>query len=146
MNLKEYIEKRNGVPIGHSDSLRNNLYRALGANNFTAFWNNWNPIFGYYLGYRIFKPLKNYFIAPLALVFTLVFCGFLHDVVTTVLRGEISFFFTIWFLIMAIAVLITQYFKHDFKEKLWIIRALVNVCIIGVCLALSIFFNILFFR
>ena len=30
MNLSDYVKKRNGVPIGHSKSLSNNLYRRLG--------------------------------------------------------------------------------------------------------------------
>ena len=58
MNLSEHVKKRNGVPVGHSNSVRNNLYRSLGAKNFSAFWNFWNPIFGYYLGVKVFKPLK----------------------------------------------------------------------------------------
>lgn len=56
MNLSEYIKKKNGVPIGHPKSLPNNLKRAIGAKNFATFWNNWNPIFGYYLDIKIFKP------------------------------------------------------------------------------------------
>jgi hypothetical protein len=66
MNLSEYVEKRNGVPIGHPSSLRNNLHRSLGAKNFSVFWNFWNPIFGYYLGTKVFKPLKKVF--PIALL------------------------------------------------------------------------------
>lgn len=58
MKLSEYIKKRNGVPIGHSKSLQDNLQRSLGAKNFSTFWHFWNPIFGYYLGTKIFKLLK----------------------------------------------------------------------------------------
>jgi hypothetical protein len=58
MKLSEYIKKRNGVPFGHPNSLRNNLERSLGANNFSTFWNFWNPIFGYYLGTTVSRPLK----------------------------------------------------------------------------------------
>jgi hypothetical protein len=50
MTLGEYIKKRNGVAIGHPQSLKNNLSRSLGAKNFSSFWHHWNPIFGYYLG------------------------------------------------------------------------------------------------
>lgn len=34
MTLGEYIKKRNGVEIGHPQSLKNNLYRSLGAKKF----------------------------------------------------------------------------------------------------------------
>jgi hypothetical protein len=30
MNLSDYIMKRNGVPIGHPNSLRNNLQKSIG--------------------------------------------------------------------------------------------------------------------
>ncbi len=139
MTLTEYVKKRNGVPIGSSKSLRNNLYRSLGAKNFSTFWNCWNPIFGYYLGKFIFKPLKRIIPIGLALLFTFIFCGMIHDAVTTIFRGKISLFFTIWFLMMGIAVLITKYFNHNFNKQIWIFRASVNLSIIGLCFLLTIY-------
>ena len=52
--LSDYIKKRNGVPLGASNSLRNMLYRSLGAGKFSVFWRYWNPIWSYYLGKYIF--------------------------------------------------------------------------------------------
>lgn len=65
ITLTDYVRKRNGVSIGSPRSLINNLYRSLGAKNFSTFWNDWNPIFGYYLGKFIFKPLKKNYQFPL---------------------------------------------------------------------------------
>lgn len=141
MTLTEYIKKRNGVPIGSPKSLRNNLYRSLGAKNFSTFWNYWNPIFGYYLGKLIFKPLRKIFPIAVALVFTFVICGLVHDIVTTLYRGKISIFFTIWFLMMGVAVLITKYFKHNYSEHTWLIRALANLTIVSVCFLLTFYFT-----
>ncbi|MFT6796870.1 MAG: hypothetical protein ACJART_002016 [Maribacter sp.] len=137
MTLREYIKKRNGLSIGDSKSLRNNLYRSLGAKNFSTFWNYWNPIFGYYLGKFIFKPLKKIFPQAIALVFTFIFCGLLHDVVTIIFRGNSSFFFSFWFLLMGIAVLITKSLDHNFSKQIWILRALANLSIIGLCFWLT---------
>lgn len=139
MTLTEYVHKRNGVTIGSSKSLRNNLYRSLGAKNFSTFWNYWNPIFGYYLGKFIFKPLKKILPIGVALLFTFIFCGMIHDVVTTIFRWKMSLFFTIWFSIMGIAVLITRYFNHNFNKRIWILRASVNLGIIGLCFLLTIY-------
>ncbi len=133
MTLTEYIRKRNGVPIGSSKSLRNNLHRSLGAKNFSTFWNYWNPIFGYYLGKYIFKPLKRILPITVSLLFTFIFCGLIHDGVATIYRGKVSLFFTIWFLLMGVAVLITRYLKHNFKKQKWIFRASVNLSIISIC-------------
>ena len=139
MTLTEYVKKRNGVPIGSSKSLRNNLYRSLGAKNFSTFWNYWNPIFGYYLGKYIFKPSKRIFPVGVALLFTFIFCGMIHDSVTMIFRWKISFFFTIWFSMMGIAVLITRFFNHNFNKQNWIFRASVNLSIVGLCFLLTIF-------
>ncbi len=139
MTLKEYIHKRNGVPLGSSKSLQNNLYRSLGAKNFSTFWNYWNPIFGFYLGKFIFKPLKRYFPVAAALLLTFIFCGLIHDAVSFAVRGKISWFFTIWFALLAIAVLLTKYFKHNFSTQVWIVRALSNFSILVFCFLLTLY-------
>lgn len=144
MNLSDYVKKRNGVAIGHSHSLRNNLHRSLGAKNFSTFWNFWNPIFGYYLGLKIFKPLKKVFSIGVAVVLTFIFCGFIHDSVTTLLRGKLSLFFSVWFLLMGIMVVISKYSHYDLSSKKWIYRAFVNLSIIGICLLLTNCLNTIF--
>lgn len=141
MTLTEYIKKRNGVSIGDPKSLRNNLYRSLGSRNFSTFWNYWNPIFGYYLGKFIFKPLKKILPVALALVFTFIFCGLIHDAVTMLVRGKTSFFFTLWFLLMGLAVLISRFLKHNFSGQTWIIRAIINLSIISTCLVLTLYIH-----
>lgn len=141
MTLNEYIKKRNGVSIGSSKSLRNNLYRSLGAKNFSTFWNYWNPIFGYYLGKFVFKPFKVIFPVAISLMLTFIICGLIHDAVTTIFRGKISFFFTIWFSIMGFVVLITKYLKHNHSKKIWIIRALINLSIIIISFLLTIYIS-----
>ncbi|WP_189606134.1 acyltransferase [Salinimicrobium marinum] len=139
LTLNQYIKKRNGVSMGSPGSLRNNLNRSLGAKNFSTFWNYWNPIFGYYLGKFIFKPLKITFPVSVSLVLTFIFCGLIHDAVTTLVRGNISFFFTTWFLLMSLAVLFTRILKHDFSPRSWMVRALINLGIIGTCLILTVY-------
>jgi hypothetical protein len=73
MNLTAYVKRRNGVPIGYPNALKNSLYRSLGARNFYVSRSFWNPILGYYLGAGIFKTLKRIIPAAPALVLTFVF-------------------------------------------------------------------------
>lgn len=141
MKLSEYVKNRNGVPIGHSKSLQYNLQRSLGAKSFSAFWNFWNPIFGYYLGTKIFKPLKRIFPIAISLILTFVFCGMVHDLVTTPLRGKLSLFFSVWFFFMGIAVVVTKYIDYDLSGKKWLYRATMNIVIIGFCLLLTVLLN-----
>lgn len=144
MKLAEYVKKINGVPMGHSRSLRNNLYRSLGAKNFPTFWHFWNPIFGYYLGTKIFKPLKKLFPVAISIILTFGFCGLLHDVVTTLLRGKLSLFFSVWFLIMGTIVAILKNVDYNLSHTKWVSRACVNLCIIIACLLLTIYLNSIF--
>ncbi len=144
MTLSDYIKKRNGVSVGSPNALRNNLYRSLGSKNFPTFWTYWNPIFGYYLGKFIFKPLKKILPVSISLLITFIFCGMLHDTITTLLRGEISIFFSIWFLFMGLAVLIAKLLNHNFSRRLWSTRASINLSIISTCLVLTIYINRLF--
>lgn len=141
MTLSEYVKKRNGVSIGNPKSLRYNLYKSFGAVNFSIFWNFWNPIFGYYLGKFIFKPLKSIFPIPISLIFTFLFCGLIHDMVTLIFKGSTSSLFSVWFLIMSLAVLITRHLKQDHSKQKWVIRASVNLSIIIFCFLLSLYFT-----
>ncbi len=50
LSLGEYVQRRNGAPLGGAGSLRIMLHRSLGARSFAAFWQHWNPIWGYALG------------------------------------------------------------------------------------------------
>ena len=54
----EYVERRNGVPLGSPGSLRGVLRRSLGADTLGGFWRHWNPIWGYYLGRYVNAPLR----------------------------------------------------------------------------------------
>lgn len=137
LTLSEYIIKRNGVPMGSPKSLRNNLHRSLGAKNFSTFWNYWNPIFGYYLGKFIFKPIKTMVPVSVSFIATFVFCGLIHDAVTTLVRGKIAFFFTLWFFFMSLAVLLSKKLKHNFSKQSWIMRACINIVLISGCFVLT---------
>jgi len=131
MRLSDYVKKRNGVPLGANTSLRNMMIRSLGAGNFSTFWKYWNPIWSYYLGKYVFKPLKIILPPALSLILTFVFCGFLHDVVIMMIRWNFSLLFTPWFLIMGLWVVISELIKIDYSKYAWINRAFINIVIIG---------------
>ena len=127
MNLSEYVLKRNGVPLGASDSLKKMLFRSFGAKNFAVFWNYWNPIWGYYLAYYSFKPLKQIVPSWISLILTFLICSVLHDIAISFIGGGISITFTIWFTVISFAVLLTQLFQLDLKNSNWYFRAFINL-------------------
>ncbi|MFX0556743.1 MBOAT family O-acyltransferase [Maribacter sp. CXY002] len=137
MNLSDYVKRRNGVPLGHSDSLRNMFIRSLGAGTFSKFWQHWNPIWSYYLGKNIFKPLKLIFPQALSLLITFVACGFIHDLVIMLLKWKITLLLTPWFFLMGICVILGDYAKIDYSKFPWIVRAILNTTIISSCLLIA---------
>jgi hypothetical protein len=137
LNLSNYVKRRNGVPLGHRDSLRNMLYRSLGAGKFSIFWQYWNPIWGYYLGKYIFKPLKLIFPPALSLIITFVVCGFIHDLVVMLLKWKFILFLSPWFLFMGLAVVLGEYAKIDYSRYPWIVRAAINILVVLTCLLMA---------
>jgi hypothetical protein len=113
------------------------LHRSLGAGSFARFWLYWNPIWGYALGRYIHAPLRRFLPSALALVLTFVVSGAIHDLVATIVRGEPYVLFTLWFLLMSIAVLVGQYFSIVYAAYPFIIRAAINLSIVSTCFALA---------
>ena len=137
MNLSDYVKRRNGVPLGNSDSLRNMLNRSLGAGKFSIFWQYWNPIWGFYLGKYVFKPLKLILPQALSLIITFVICGFIHDLAIMLLKRKFILLLTPWFLFMGLGVILSDYAKIDYSKFPWIVRAIINIIIISSCLFIA---------
>ena len=137
LTLGAYVRRRNGVPMGAPGSLSNMLYRAFGARSFDAFWQHWNPVFGYYLGRFVFVPGKRFMPAWLALIVTFVFTGVLHDAVTMAVRGDVAFLFTPWFLFLGLGVVGAKATGMNLGDTAWGVRALVNSAYVTASLALA---------
>ena len=137
MNLSDYVKRRNGVPLGDSNSLRNMLSRSLGAGKFSIFWQYWNPIWGFYLGKYIFKPLKLILPQTLSIIITFVVCGFIHDLAIMLLKREFTLLLTPWFLFMGTSLVLSDYARIDYSKYPWIVRAGINLIIISGCLFLA---------
>ncbi|MCG6871849.1 MAG: acyltransferase [Gammaproteobacteria bacterium] len=138
LTLGAYIRRRNGVPAGARGGLRNMLYRSFGAATFAGFWRYWNPVFGYALARYVFAPLKRVVSSGLALVLTFIVCGAIHDMVTMAVRGSVTFFFTPWFLLLGLGVLLGSALGLDLSGQPWALRATVNFGYIAVCLIATI--------
>lgn len=137
ISLSEYVKKRNGVALGAPGSMTNMLKRSLGASSFYLFWQYWNPIWGYYLSRKIMKPLCQLFPIWLAIIITFVVSGAIHDLAITLVKWELTFFFTPWFTLMSFIVLATKKFGISYREHHWLIRASINIGLVAVSLVLT---------
>lgn len=144
ITLSEYVKKRNGVPLGASHSMRNMLWRSLGADAFHLFWRYWNPIWGYYLSRNVLKPVSAVVPVWLAVIVTFAVSGALHDLAVTVVKWRITLFFTPWFIFMSFCVLASQQFALSYRAYPWLARACINTAIIAGCMWLATLMESLF--
>lgn len=137
ITLAEYVRKRNGVPLGAAHSMRNMLWRSLGADSFHRFWRYWNPIWGYYLARNVMKPLASVTPLWLAVIVTFAVSGALHDLAVTLVKWKFTFFFTPWFVCMSLFVLVSKHFDIAFRGYPWLVRACINIAIVIGCMLLT---------
>lgn len=142
ISLKNYVKKRNGVPLGHPNSLANMLKRSLGANSFDLFWMHWNPIWNYYLIKYIYKPLESMSHRYLAIILTFGFSGFIHDLVSLIIYRKPAFFFSLWFLVMGVIVVISKHQNITYPKYSSMTIYVINLTIILGSLFLVRFFYI----
>ncbi|MCB9423451.1 MAG: hypothetical protein H6667_26885, partial [Ardenticatenaceae bacterium] len=137
LTLSQYVHLRNGVPLGDSKSLRNMLNRSLGAASFAAFWQYWNPIWGYGLGKYVYRPLRRILPPFTAFIVTFIISGGIHDLATMVIRGSFAFLFTPWFFLLGVGAVLGRAFGMDLAKRPWLIRASINFAYLLFCLALT---------
>lgn len=137
ITLAQYVVRRNGVPLGASGALRNMLSRSLGAGSFAGFWRHWNPVWGYGLARYVQSPLLMIVSPKAATIVTFAVCGALHDLVIMVVRGAPTLFFTPWFVLLGVGVVLGQAVGMDLSSRPWLTRAAANLTYIGGCLALT---------
>ena len=113
------------------------MIRSLGAGKFSKFWQYWNPIWSYYLGKYIFKPLKIIFPPAISLILTFTFCGFLHDSAIMLLRWNFELLLTPCFLLLGLCTILGDFAKIDYSKFIWLIRASINMLIISSCLFIA---------
>ncbi|WP_241970342.1 MBOAT family O-acyltransferase [Idiomarina seosinensis] len=133
MTLANYVKRRTGVALGAKGSLRNMLYRSLGAGSFAGFWRYWNPIWSYYLTTHIFKPSKQYVPAGLAIIITFTASGAIHDLAMNIAGQKLWLLFTPWFAVMGVWVVISERFRFQYAGKSWLLRVVINLTTITLC-------------
>ncbi|WP_404393887.1 MBOAT family O-acyltransferase [Pseudoalteromonas phenolica] len=131
ITLAQFVKLRNGVPLGHADSLKNMLSRSLGAGCFAQFWQYWNPVWGYYLSQFVYQPIKRFFGKSIAVVATFFVSGFLHDLAIMLVKQQSSILLTAWFTFMGLTVVLSEAVKLRYGGLAWFVRALINIGFIG---------------
>ena len=144
LSLAQYVKKRNGVPLGASNSMKNMLSRSFGASSFPVFWRYWNPIWGYYLSRNVMRPITNILPVSLATLVTFLVSGALHDIAVSIIKWKIVLFFTPWFGLMGLLVIVSKAVGISFGQFSWIARAIINASLVFVSLGVTYFLESLY--
>jgi hypothetical protein len=137
MTLREYVLRRSGTRLGGAGSLRTMLSRSFGASSFAAFWQHWNPIWGYGLGRFVYAPVRRRAPAAVGVMATFLVSGVAHDVAVTLVRGSFTFVVTPWFLLLGIGVLVARATGMDLSRRPWWVRAAANAGYLAGCLTVT---------
>ncbi len=106
MTLAEFTNRRIGAG-GHGRQLSNLLVRPFAAPSFIGFWRLWNPVYGYFLYFWSYRPLRQFMPRPAAELATFAVSGFvLHDLPLFAARRSLGVpYVTAWFVLAgAIAI------------------------------------------
>ncbi len=140
LSLNAYIERR----LGHTprEQLINFLAKPFGAESFAAFWRYWNPVFGYYLRYAVYQPLRTYLPRWLAVWLTFCVCGLVHGLITLILawlNGQRAFVLLalLFFALLGLVVVVTEAARLRFTRVPRVCRWLIHGVTIVLCYRLA---------
>jgi len=143
-SLNDYVVRRNGRALGASGSLTTMLSRSLTAPSPRIFWQYWNPIFGYYLGKYVYANFRKIFPSFLSIVFTFIVSGLIHDLVTIAVNGYTSFFFTLFFLLLSIVVILGESVNFNLLKHSKAVRVTFNLFYLTSCFSATYYLIYLF--
>ncbi len=146
ITLNEHIRRR----LGQADDttlLKTMFVRSFGAGSFREFWRYWNPVYGYYLYYYCYRPLRKILPRSLSVIVTFACSGFfLHDLlflgwgIRALAKGRVTIpFVTLWFSTMAILMLLAEAVKMDLSNKSLGVRIAVNCLYIALTFVFALF-------
>lgn len=122
LSVRDYAFIRLGSPDGPWQAAQRMFTRSFGAQSFVAFWRYWNPVYGYFLYYWSYRPLRRYLPRPIALVLTFALCGFLlHDIVHIAFTGVPLV--TMWFLVLGVGAYASEVLRMDLSRRPYLVRA-----------------------
>ena len=138
VSLSQFVKRRNGVALGGAHSMSNMFKRALGASSFPLFWRHWNPIWSYYLSRHVMKPLHRILPTSLAIFLTFIVSGAIHDIAVMLVKWKPIIFFTPWFALMGLWVIVSAKAAVTYSHYSWPVRAAINITPISITLGLTI--------
>lgn len=131
MTLEEYTYYRTGS-TNISSIVRNMFIKPFVSSSLRSFWQYWNPSWGYFLLFYCYKPIRTILPHWASLIITFLISGLFHDIIYIIpmMINEVEFvfpFIAVWFLIISIGILLTEYLQIDFGKISLMFRAIIHL-------------------
>lgn len=136
MTLEQYLNRKFGSRKSSLACIVYMLKASFFASTFRKFWQQWNPLWSYFLTCYLYKPLNKITHQYLAIFLTFTVSGFLHDCVAMVLLQKIHFFLTPIFSLFGIMVIIEKTIGLRLTKIPRLIRPIYHITLISVCTGL----------
>lgn len=137
LTLREYVLKRNGVPLGARGSLVRSFRHSFGADSNAGFWKYWNPVWGFYLAKFVYLPLKKQVHWSVATLAAFAVSGALHDLAIGLAGKNMQGFFTTWFLVMGLFLVVSKRARIQYGSFGFTTRVFINASSIAFCFFLA---------
>lgn len=136
ITLTEYITRRLGQST--KEQALNFLAKPFGAASFTEFWQYWNPVWGYFLRYYCYRPLRKHLPRAIAVFLTFFVCGLVHDLPIALLAyvtiGKPPLFtLTAFFSLIGCLMIFTEKTKLQFTGVPIGFRWIIHCVALAVC-------------
>jgi len=114
----------------------NFFVRPFGATSPSRFWRRWNPVYGYFLTYFVYRPAARVAPRPVARMGTFVFAGLvMHDIPAwVVMRRVLPPGGTIAFILFGTGLLVSERVGLDLSRRPVWVRAATNAGYLAACI------------
>jgi hypothetical protein len=146
-SLSAYIGRRlgGGSP---GQQLGAMFTRSFGSGSPAEFWRYWNPVYGYVLNYRCYRPLRRWLTRSPALLLTFAASGFLlHDLpfgwwLRLLKTGALPLpFVSLWFVLIGIGILLAEALRVNYADRPLGVRIALNSLWILLPLTIALWLN-----
>lgn len=129
-SYRAYEKRKMGSGRHPFHRLAHMIQQSFMAERFARFWQNWNPLFSYYLLYFVYRPLRNFLSRPLALLGTFALSGGIHDLAAMLILRRLHLTFTLTFTGFALFQILEEALGLHLKASPSWIRPLYHLTLI----------------
>lgn len=101
------------------------------ADSFAKFWQNWNPLFSYFLLYSFYRPLKKLFPRFIAVMITFAISGAIHDLAASIALSRVYYLFTLSFTLFGLFVLLEEFLQLKLTKAPLMVRPFYHFSLIA---------------